>query len=90
MENHEELKEEDPEHKFNLRDRKKIHYNKKYGGFVCYTKEEDLDENDLELEEKEIESSSKEQSQQTSMNKILRPRKVKERDDVSDDDFKLR
>jgi hypothetical protein len=90
VENEDQQQEENPNHKFNLRDRKKIFYSKKYGGFAYYRKGEEEGESDLESEEKENESSSKEQSQQTSMSKILRPRKVKEREEVSDDDFKLR
>lgn len=57
-----QLKDEDPNHKFNLRDRKKICYNKKYGGFVYYKPEDDLEGGDKWLEEKENESSSKEPS----------------------------
>ena len=30
-------------HKFNLRDRKKICYNKKFGGFVLYKPDEDME-----------------------------------------------
>ena len=46
-------KKEDLAHQFNLRDRKKICYNKKYGGFVYYKNGDEVDEaNKLsELEE---------------------------------------
>lgn len=43
-------------HKFNLRDRKKICYNKKFGGFVLYKQEEGMEDFEAEEELKEVES----------------------------------
>jgi hypothetical protein len=38
------MKKDSLNHKFNLRDRNKICYNKKYGGFVLYKQGEDAEE----------------------------------------------
>ena len=72
--------------KFNLRDRNKITYNKKYGAFVCYKPEDNLDDNEKYQEENKIESST-ETPTVPSSGAILRPRKHKDLLEESDDEF---
>jgi hypothetical protein len=45
-------------HRFNLRDRKKISYNKKYGGFVLVNPEADPQDSENEEEEEGEDASS--------------------------------
>ena len=70
-----------------MRDRKKICYNKKYGGFVYYKPDDNLDELEEEVDENNNESSLEENLLK---NKTLRTRNYKNMEEVSDDDFKIK
>lgn len=79
--------------RFNLRDRKKILYNKKYGEFVISNQDHEIE--DIQAEENNQAaiggaSDNEASVQAIRTNKTRFPRKAHIVDEISDDDFQIR
>lgn len=84
---------DDGSNRFNLRDRKKICYNKKYGGFVFYNQDEAIEGIDNENERIETNGEPEEGAEEAQNRLSTRVKAVKKGiyvDEFSDDDFQLR